>query len=63
MGGSSSKQKVKANEIKNYMKDENIQREAEERGVDPALLAYSRQKKDKIQDTEMLRQQRTMQDK
>ena len=48
MGGSSSKQKVKANEIKNYMKDENIQREAEERGVDPALLAYSRQKKDKI---------------
>ena len=59
MGGSSSKQNVKANEIKNYMKDENIQREANERGVDPTLLAYSRQKQDKIEDVEAMRQ-RTM---
>ena len=59
MGGSSSKQNVKANEIKNYMKDENIQREANERGVDPTLLAYSRQKQDKMEDVEAMRQ-RTM---
>ena len=59
MGGSSSKQNVKANEIKNYMKDENIQREANERGVDPTLLAYSRQKQDKMEDVESMRQ-RTM---
>ena len=59
MGGSSSKQNVKANEIKNYMKDENIQREANERGVDPTLLAYSRQKQDKMEDVEAMKQ-RTM---
>ena len=62
MGGSSSKQNVKAKEMKNYMKDETIQREAEEKGVDPALLAYSKQKKDKVQDNELMKQ-RTMQQK
>ena len=55
MGGSSSKQNVKAKEMKNYMKDETIQREAEEKGVDPALLAYSKQKKDKVQDNELMK--------
>jgi len=46
MGGSSSKQEVKGKNLKNYMKDEKIQLEAEYKGVDPALLAYQQQKKD-----------------
>ena len=56
MGGSSSKQDVKSKDIKNYMKDENIHKEAEERNIDPALLAYSRQKQDKIDNSDALRQ-------
>lgn len=33
-----------------------MHREAEELGVDPQLLAYSRQKQDKIEDAEAMRQ-------
>ena len=55
MGGSSSKQEVKSKDMKTYRKDEEVQREAEERGVDPQLLAYSRQKQDKIEDAEAIR--------
>ncbi len=56
MGGSSSQQEVKGKNLKNYMKDEKIQLEAEYKGVDPALLAYQKQKDDVNKEQEALKQ-------
>ena len=62
MGGSSSKQEVKAKEVKNYMKDEAIQEEAKQLGQDPTLYAYQHQKFAKEVEADTLKQ-RTMDEK
>jgi hypothetical protein len=41
-------------EIKNYM-DQNTKMEAQQKGVDPALLAYAKQKTDKVDQYDMQR--------
>ena len=47
MGGSNSKKNVEAKkELKNYVDDFNVQREAVAKNVDPTLIAYQRQKTD-----------------
>lgn len=56
MGGSSSKQEVKAKKpLKNYNEDKSIEKEAANKGVDKSLLAYQRQKTDKELEFELLR--------
>ena len=47
MGGSNSKKNVETKkELKNYVDDFNVQREAVAKNVDPTLIAYQRQKTD-----------------
>ena len=56
MGGSNSKKNVEAKkELKNYVDDFNVQREAVAKNVDPALVAYQRQKTDTVKVADNLR--------
>ena len=57
MGGSSSKKNVENKQnLKNYVDDFNVQREAVAKNVDPALVAYQRQKTDTVKVADNLRQ-------
>ena len=57
MGGSSSKKNVEGKQnLKNYVDDFNVQREAVAKNVDPALVAYQRQKTDTVKVADNLRQ-------
>ena len=63
MGGSSSKQKAKANPVKppvkDFMNDSKTRAEANQTGKDQALVAYQRQKSSVQQEDQLVRQ-RTM---
>ena len=57
MGGSSSKKNVESKQnLKNYVDDFNVQREAIQKNVDPTLLAYQKQKTDTQKGADHLRQ-------
>ena len=57
MGGSSSKKNVEGKQnLKNYVDDFNVQREAVAKNVDPTLVAYQRQKTDTVKVSDNLRQ-------
>ena len=57
MGSSSSKKNVESKQnLKNYVDDFAVQKEAEQKRIDPALVAYQRQKTDTQKGADMLRQ-------
>ena len=57
MGGSNSKKNVEGKQnLKNYVEDFAVQREAVAKNVDPTLVAYQRQKTDTVKVADNLRQ-------
>ena len=57
MGGSNSKKNVEGKQnLKNYVDDFSVQREAVQKNIDPTLVAYQRQKTDTQKVADNLRQ-------
>ena len=56
MGGSNSKKNVEGKQnLKNYVDDFSVQREAVSKNIDPTLVAYQRQKTDTVKVADNLR--------